>query len=225
MALVLVLGSGSSSRARCGDVVGDVSVDGAQAWRRGSGAVRSDLPVGLLTAEPRRPAPLRPVRAAGEHPLELLGQPDRGHPAPHRPHQPVQVQHHMAIEHVVDRHRAGRHHTPPPLPDRPHQPDPTRPPRHPPTRPPSQPLGGPRRSLPRAPWRVRGSPWSRSSLGGRLVAWMKGYSMVDDKSRESDAQWTPGDVAAILSNPFTAIQFHPYLSQPHETIIDEETWV
>jgi hypothetical protein len=35
----------------------------------------------------------------------------------------------------------------------------------------------------------------------------------------------PGDVAAILSNPFYAIQIDPVLAEPHEPLVDEETWI
>jgi hypothetical protein len=35
----------------------------------------------------------------------------------------------------------------------------------------------------------------------------------------------PGDLAALLSNPFYAIQIDPMLAEPHEPIVDEETWI
>ena len=35
----------------------------------------------------------------------------------------------------------------------------------------------------------------------------------------------PGDVAALLSNPFYAIQIDPMLAEPHEPLVDEETWI
>src|SRR6266571_6949300 len=50
--------------------------------------------------------------------------------------------------------------------------------------------------------------------------------MTDDSiGRGFGGEWTPADLAAVLSNPFNAIQIDPYLAQPHETILDEETWV
>jgi hypothetical protein len=35
----------------------------------------------------------------------------------------------------------------------------------------------------------------------------------------------PGDVAALLSNPFYAIQIDPMLAEPHEPLVDEEAWI
>jgi hypothetical protein len=34
-----------------------------------------------------------------------------------------------------------------------------------------------------------------------------------------------GEVAAILGNPFYAIQIDPVLAEPHEPLVDEETWI
>ena len=38
-------------------------------------------------------------------------------------------------------------------------------------------------------------------------------------------EWTPGDVGAMLGNPFYAINIDPALAEPHEPLIDEETWI
>jgi len=35
----------------------------------------------------------------------------------------------------------------------------------------------------------------------------------------------PGDVSAMLSNPFYAIQIDPALAEAHEPLTDEETWI
>jgi hypothetical protein len=37
--------------------------------------------------------------------------------------------------------------------------------------------------------------------------------------------WTPGDVSAILTNPFYAIEFDPGLCEPHEALVGEDDWV
>jgi hypothetical protein len=42
-------------------------------------------------------------------------------------------------------------------------------------------------------------------------------------SREDD--WTPGDVAAMIANPFYAINFDEGLAVTHETILSEDDWV
>lgn len=39
------------------------------------------------------------------------------------------------------------------------------------------------------------------------------------------SRWTPGDVAAIITNPFYAIQFDPTFGEPHNLLVDEDTWV
>jgi hypothetical protein len=62
--------------------------------------VRGDSAVGLVVAEPGTPAAVGVgmIGGAGEHPLELLGHPDRGHPAPPLAGQPVQVRaHHLQL--------------------------------------------------------------------------------------------------------------------------------
>jgi hypothetical protein len=38
-------------------------------------------------------------------------------------------------------------------------------------------------------------------------------------------EWTPGDVGALIGSPFYAINFDPILAEPHEPLIDEETWI
>lgn len=48
------------------------------------------------------------------------------------------------------------------------------------------------------------------------------YEGADDLGNGS---WTPADVAAIVANPFNAIHIDPSLTVPHETVVDEETWV
>jgi hypothetical protein len=42
-------------------------------------------------------------------------------------------------------------------------------------------------------------------------------------SREDD--WTPGDVAAMIANPFYAINFDEGLAAPHGPILSENDWV
>jgi hypothetical protein len=37
--------------------------------------------------------------------------------------------------------------------------------------------------------------------------------------------WTPGDVAAMIANPFYAINFDEGLIAPHEPMLSEEDWV
>jgi hypothetical protein len=41
----------------------------------------------------------------------------------------------------------------------------------------------------------------------------------------SEEGWTPGDINAVIVNPFYAIEIHPALAEPHEPMIDEETWI
>jgi hypothetical protein len=38
-------------------------------------------------------------------------------------------------------------------------------------------------------------------------------------------EWTPGDVGALIGNPFYAINLDPVLAEPHEPLVDEETWI
>ncbi|MGH2948582.1 MAG: SEC-C metal-binding domain-containing protein [Solirubrobacteraceae bacterium] len=42
---------------------------------------------------------------------------------------------------------------------------------------------------------------------------------------EERREWTPGDVAALVANPFYAIEIEPALAKPHKPLIDEETWI
>lgn len=37
--------------------------------------------------------------------------------------------------------------------------------------------------------------------------------------------WTPGDISAMLGNPFYAINIDPTLAEPHEPLIPEDLWV
>lgn len=37
--------------------------------------------------------------------------------------------------------------------------------------------------------------------------------------------WTPGDVSAMLTNPFYAIQIAPELVEPHEPMVTEDQWI
>ena len=37
--------------------------------------------------------------------------------------------------------------------------------------------------------------------------------------------WTEGDVSALLSNPFYAINIDPALAEPHEPMVSEEEWI
>lgn len=39
------------------------------------------------------------------------------------------------------------------------------------------------------------------------------------------ADWTPGDVAALNTNPFYAINIDPMLAEPHEPLISEDEWI
>ena len=83
-------------------------------------------PVGLGEAEVRRAGAVAVLGAGGEHPLELLRHPDRGHPAPALRGQPVQVRaHHLQFplalgepdhRHVVLRGEPS-HRQPEPVPD------------------------------------------------------------------------------------------------------------
>ncbi len=42
---------------------------------------------------------------------------------------------------------------------------------------------------------------------------------------EMDEEWTPGDISAMLGNPFYAINIDPMLAEPHETTISEDLWL
>lgn len=39
------------------------------------------------------------------------------------------------------------------------------------------------------------------------------------------ADWTPGDVAALITNPFYAINIDPRLAEPHDPLISEDEWI
>lgn len=39
------------------------------------------------------------------------------------------------------------------------------------------------------------------------------------------ADWTPGDVAALITNPFYAINIDPMLAEPHDPLISEDEWI
>ena len=41
----------------------------------------------------------------------------------------------------------------------------------------------------------------------------------------ADGEWTPGDVAAMIGNPFYAVNIDPDLAVAHDLIISEEEWV
>jgi hypothetical protein len=41
----------------------------------------------------------------------------------------------------------------------------------------------------------------------------------------SPQPWEPGDVAAVLANPFYAIQIHESFSRPHERTLSESQWI
>jgi hypothetical protein len=53
------------------------------------------------------------------------------------------------------------------------------------------------------------------------LAMTKGYGggMADQED------WTPGDVASMVANPFYAINIDEGLALPHEPLISEEDWV
>lgn len=38
-------------------------------------------------------------------------------------------------------------------------------------------------------------------------------------------EWTPGDIGALIGNPFYAINIDPALAEPHEPLISEEQWI
>jgi hypothetical protein len=40
-----------------------------------------------------------------------------------------------------------------------------------------------------------------------------------------DDEWTPGDVASMIANPFYAINIDEGLAVPHEPLISEDDWV
>ena len=37
--------------------------------------------------------------------------------------------------------------------------------------------------------------------------------------------WTPGDITALLGNPFYAIEFDPVFAEPHEPLVSEDEWI
>ncbi|MCW3817720.1 recombinase family protein [Micromonospora sp. DR5-3] len=41
----------------------------------------------------------------------------------------------------------------------------------------------------------------------------------------ANGEWTPGDVAAMIGNPFYAVNIDPDLAVAHNPIISEEEWV
>ena len=41
----------------------------------------------------------------------------------------------------------------------------------------------------------------------------------------ADGEWTPGDVAAMIGNPFYAVNIDLDLAVAHDLIISEEEWV
>jgi hypothetical protein len=48
---------------------------------------------------------------------------------------------------------------------------------------------------------------------------------LDDGGHRGDPKWQPGDITALLGNPFYAINIHPVLAEPHEPIFTEDEWV
>jgi hypothetical protein len=40
-----------------------------------------------------------------------------------------------------------------------------------------------------------------------------------------DDEWTPGDVASMIANPFYAISIDEGLAVPHEPLISEDDWI
>jgi hypothetical protein len=44
-------------------------------------------------------------------------------------------------------------------------------------------------------------------------------------SRDEPRDWTPGVVAALMDNPFYAINIDPELAMPHDPILEEEAWI
>jgi len=41
----------------------------------------------------------------------------------------------------------------------------------------------------------------------------------------ADGEWTPGDVAGRIGNPFYAVNIDPHLAVAHDPIVSEEEWV
>lgn len=41
----------------------------------------------------------------------------------------------------------------------------------------------------------------------------------------ADGEWTSGDVAAMIGNPYYAVNISPDLAVPHDPMISEEEWV
>jgi hypothetical protein len=39
------------------------------------------------------------------------------------------------------------------------------------------------------------------------------------------SEWTPGDVSAVVGNPFYAINIDPVLAATHEPMIGEDEWI
>jgi hypothetical protein len=37
--------------------------------------------------------------------------------------------------------------------------------------------------------------------------------------------WSPGDLNALIGNPFYAIEIDPVLAEPHEPLVSEDEWV
>lgn len=74
---------------------------------------------------------------------------------------------------------------------------------------------------------ARSSAGRRSTLTGatirraprrlRQVAAVYSHGMTEE--------WTPGDIGALIGNPFYAINLDPILAEPHKPLIDEETWI
>jgi hypothetical protein len=44
-------------------------------------------------------------------------------------------------------------------------------------------------------------------------------------SMDDQGDWTPGDVAGMIANPFYAITIEETLALPHEPMISEDDWV
>ena len=55
----------------------------------------------------------------------------------------------------------------------------------------------------------------------RILGRDKGYGggMADQED------WTPGDVASMVANPFYAINIDEGLALPHEPLISEDDWI
>jgi hypothetical protein len=72
--------------------------------------------------------------------------------------------------------------------------------------------------------------WARTASSGRpsglppLSASSRAFPATVATMPDDD-EWTPGDVASMIANPFYAVNIDEGLAVPHEPLISEDDWI